>query len=72
MTQSFSRRNLFRHIAGAAPLVSSSTTAFQQKRHGKLKVAAVYTAFTHRSHANVILENFLEPSGAGGYTRIPD
>lgn len=27
----------------------------------RLKVAAVFTEFTHRSHAHVILENFLEP-----------
>jgi hypothetical protein len=28
---------------------------------GKLKVAAVVTEFTYRSHAHVLLENFLEP-----------
>ena len=28
---------------------------------GRLKVAAVLTAFTYRSHAHVLLENFLEP-----------
>src|ERR1044071_1949232 len=27
----------------------------------RLKVAAVFTEFTYRSHAHVILENFLEP-----------
>ncbi len=27
----------------------------------RLKVAAIFTEFTHRSHANVILENFLHP-----------
>src|SRR5438445_1641668 len=27
----------------------------------KLRVAAIYTEFTYRSHAHVILENFLEP-----------
>ena len=26
-----------------------------------IKVAAILTCFRHRSHANVILENFLEP-----------
>src|SRR5688572_8674758 len=25
------------------------------------KVAAIFTSFTHRSHAHVILENFLQP-----------
>jgi hypothetical protein len=29
--------------------------------HKRLKVAAVLTAFTYRSHAHVLLENFLEP-----------
>ena len=27
----------------------------------RLKVAAVLTAYTYRSHAHVLLENFLEP-----------
>ena len=61
-----SRRRFFRDIAGAAALLAPATTEFargasQAKISRKLKVAAVYTAFTHRSHANVILENFLEP-----------
>lgn len=47
-------------MAGTATLVSEAA-AFQPERPRKLKVAAVYTVFTHRSHANVILENFLEP-----------
>ena len=28
---------------------------------GKIRVAAIFTEFTYRSHAHVILENFLEP-----------
>ena len=38
--------------------VRGSTRAADSKRP---RVAAVVTEFTHRSHAHVILENFLEP-----------
>jgi hypothetical protein len=57
---SFSRRTLL-NAAGAviggtylAPLVHAKQTR-------RPKVAAIFTSFTHRSHAHVILENFLEP-----------
>lgn len=66
MTHAVSRRKFFRHIAGATALLCPAASDFarganQVKNPRKLKIAAVYTAFTHRSHANVILENFLEP-----------
>lgn len=35
--------------------------SLSQAHHKRLRVAAVITEFTHRSHAHVILENFLEP-----------
>src|SRR5262249_31155062 len=35
------------------------------------KVAAVFTEFTHRSHAHVILENFLEPYLFNGQVTAP-
>ena len=35
--------------------------AAQQQPRGRLKVAAIYTVFHHRSHAHVILEKFLRP-----------
>ena len=38
---------------------SSSFAAAGAKK--RPKVAAIFTEFTHRSHAHVILENFLEP-----------
>ena len=52
-----SRRGLLR--AGTAlPLFGGLATAAPQRRP---RVAAIYTICTHRSHAHVILENFLGP-----------
>ena len=53
-------RRQFLGTAGAALTLSgvSLPAAGPQKRP---KVAAVFTEFTYRSHAHVILENFLEP-----------
>src|SRR5438046_10494956 len=44
--------------AGSADLWSPLAFAANHKR---LKVAAVLTEFAYRSHAHVLLENFLEP-----------
>ncbi len=44
--------------AAAALGLTGSATPAAEKR---LKVAAVFTEFTYRSHAHVLLENFLEP-----------
>ncbi|MBK9166048.1 MAG: hypothetical protein IPM24_01140 [Bryobacterales bacterium] len=52
MTDALSRRGFVAQLSGAA---------FAPPARRKLRVAAIYTAFTHRSHVNVILENFLEP-----------
>jgi hypothetical protein len=51
------RRNLLQGalMAAAAPLLA------QETKPARPKVAAIFTAMTHRSHAHVILENFLEP-----------
>jgi hypothetical protein len=43
--------------AAALGLTGSGTPAAEKR----LKVAAVFTEFTYRSHAHVLLENFLEP-----------
>ena len=52
-----SRRGLLR--AGTAlPLFGGLAAAAPQRRP---RVAAIYTICTHRSHAHVILENFLGP-----------
>lgn len=47
--------------ATAAALASPAFAASAAKPRVRPKVAAVFTAFTYRSHAHVILENFLEP-----------
>jgi hypothetical protein len=55
-----SRRQFHGLAAGAAlGLSARSPSADEVKR--RPKVAAVFTSFTYRSHAHVILENFLEP-----------
>jgi hypothetical protein len=48
---------------GGAVLTSKELRAggFKKKEKKRPKVAAVFTTCTHRSHAHVILENFLEP-----------
>src|SRR5260370_38978440 len=56
----FSRR----HFLAAASLGSGSLLVPDCLGHEKAprpKVAAIYTVFTHRSHAHVILEKFLRP-----------
>ena len=46
-------------LAAPAPRLSAAEPAGAQP--ARLKVAAIFTEFTYRSHAHVILENFLEP-----------
>ena len=55
-----------RQFLGAAGLgvsagLSGFSPAFARAEPAKIKVAAVVTEFFYRSHAHVILENFLEP-----------
>jgi hypothetical protein len=45
----------------AAAFASTLTIAAEDNRSQPIKVAAIFTEFTYRSHAHVILENFLEP-----------
>ncbi|HEX7447282.1 MAG TPA: hypothetical protein VF306_07045 [Pirellulales bacterium] len=55
-------RRQFLAGAAAAALSGRATTAWADETpRQRLKVAAVFTEFTYRSHAHVILENFLEP-----------
>lgn len=57
-------RRSFLQISGtlaASSLFSRSLLNADDAKPKRLKVAAVFTEFTHRSHANVILENFLNP-----------
>jgi hypothetical protein len=56
----FSRR----HFLAAAGLSSGTLLVpecFADEKPARPKVAAIYTVFTHRSHAHVILEKFLRP-----------
>src|SRR5690348_16338694 len=54
------RRSFLRSTAGIVG--GASLFPLEAKAAGEpLKVAAVVTEFTYRSHAHVILENFLEP-----------
>src|SRR5690242_9491117 len=45
----------------AAPAMRVHVAEAAAAKSGRLKVAAIFTEFTYRSHAHVILENFLEP-----------
>jgi hypothetical protein len=53
-------RRQFLGAAGAALALSGAPSPAAGPRR-RPKVAAVFTELTHRSHAHVILENFLEP-----------
>ncbi|MBA63748.1 MAG: hypothetical protein CMJ76_15445 [Planctomycetaceae bacterium] len=60
------RRETLKAFA-AAPIFSSLASVeawgaeFEARENKRPRVAAVYTSFTYRSHAHVILENFLQP-----------
>jgi extradiol dioxygenase family protein len=54
----FSRRQVLKVAAGSLPLLGGLAQAAPKRRP---RVAAVYTVCTYRSHAHVILENFLGP-----------
>src|SRR5437773_2697437 len=53
-------RRAFLRFAGAAALGGFARPGWSDAGR-RLKVAAIFTEFTYRSHAHVILENFLEP-----------
>ncbi len=70
------RRQFFGWGAGAASCAVFSGAAGGAGRERRaagrrLRVAAVVTEFTHRSHAHVILENFLEPYYFNGILTDP-
>src|SRR3954467_6330612 len=54
-------RRQFHGLAAGAALHLSGVSLPAAEPQKRLKVAAVFTEFTYRSHAHVILENFLEP-----------
>ena len=59
MKQELSRRRFL--AAGALGSAACLAAAGAAEPERRLKVAAVYTVFRHRSHAHVILEKFLRP-----------
>lgn len=67
------RRNLLAAglAAAAAPFASPTISADDAPRR-RMKVAAIFTELTYRSHAHVILENFLEPYLFNGQTIQPE
>jgi hypothetical protein len=56
-----SRRLFLTHSMASAAALCGGTHALAGVSKSRPKVAAVVTEFSHRSHAHVILENFLEP-----------
>src|SRR5215208_6473749 len=70
MRPTTTRRQFLRAAAGAAlalPGVHAPAAAPTRRP----KVAAVFTEFTYRSHAHVILENFLQPYYFNGRVTDP-
>ena len=59
--KSTATRRQFLGIAGGAALALSGLSSPAAEPKKRLKAAAIFTEFTYRSHAHVILENFLEP-----------
>ncbi len=60
MTQALTRRR-FLQAAAFAPLAGAGLSGAASQRRRRPRVAAIYTVFTYRSHAHVILEKFLRP-----------
>src|SRR3954454_19278036 len=65
----FDRRDFLRTAAATAALALAPRSPAAEGR--RLKVAAVVTEFTYRSHAHVILENFLQPYYFNGQVTDP-
>jgi len=59
-------------FAGGLMLTSALPASAFAAGGKRLKVAAVITAFTYRSHAHVILENFVAPYLFNGKWISPD
>src|SRR5438874_9821037 len=59
LSSRYSRRQ-FLHATGLALALPAMARASDEPAR-RPKVAAVFTVFQHRSHAHVLLENFLEP-----------
>src|SRR4051812_44366787 len=64
------RRGFLRSAAGAVALTALGEGAITAEPR-RLKVAAVFTEFTYRSHGHVILEDFLQPYYFNGQVTDP-
>ncbi len=61
MTHHLSRRDFLKATSIAAGGIGALASQANAEELQRPKVAAIFTVFTYRSHAHVILENFLEP-----------
>jgi len=63
MTKTFrmDRRQFLSRTASAILATSAFPSLAASSRSKRLKIAAIVTEFTYRSHAHVILENFVQP-----------
>ncbi len=66
--QDVSRR---RFLAGLAAATLAGSGSLARASDQPIKVAAVFTEFTYRMHAHVVLENFLEPYYFNGQVTNP-
>lgn len=68
----WNRRRWLQSTLGTLAVSVSGVRGFARATDSKrLRVAAIVTEFTHRSHAHVILENFLEPYYFNGQLTDP-
>src|SRR5687768_11431735 len=68
----YDRREFIIRSAGAAAGAAAMTARADDAPGARPRVAAIFTEFRSRSHAHVILENFLEPYLFNGKRVIPD
>src|SRR3954452_23220416 len=65
------RRDFLRAAAGTVALGALTQPRTPAAETRRLKIAAVVTEFTYRSHAHCILENFLQPYYFNGQVTDP-
>lgn len=61
MTHHLSRRRFLKAAGLSAGGLAALASRVSAEERSRPKVAAIFTVFTYRSHAHVLLENFLEP-----------
>ena len=58
-------------LAGASAAILAGPQTFARAENRPIKVAAIFTELTYRSHAHVLVENFLEPYYFNGIETSP-